>query len=506
MLYEFKSQLDPSADDGSLVARLVPFGVKVPYGKGTVQFAAGGIDYPETVPLTIDHAEGVLARIGVMTRHFETDDGAYAEFQLAATPDGDAVRELLKLGAVTDVSVGIAYDGEYSKDITMSGVLDHVSVVDHGRFSTQNVGNPAQVLSVHDKESEPVMAETEEATAQVVEFDDSEIKGTLVELSERVEEVAASVPADTTDRLSEFSSSEILTGLWMHRQGKEISNHALADVIGDLGSADASGIVPDYYWAGGLQHNLDSRRPLFATAGSAPFPSSGNLINVPRITQGTAVAERTAQKAAVASQALQAEMFPFDIIWYGGAVDVAFELISQADPSALATIYQDLLKQYAVAVESGSTGRLTAVGAATGAALDTSTYAALVGDLITTSDLIEDAVGSPGNICGVTPAQWIAILSLMDGVDRRQFAMTNGQNQDGSGSLVTRGIDIGGIFVYRAPAATAAVQYNQDSYKTAEKSPMQVAVDNVELMGRDLGLLAATVDVFWPSGVYTYEV
>ena len=164
-----------------------------------------------------------------------------------------------------------------------------------------------------------------------------------------------------------------------------------------------------------------------------------------------------------------------------------------------------MLTAYATAVEGDASTKLQAAGTHTGAALDTATYAALVADLITTSDLIEDAIGSPGNILGVTPAQWIAILSLMDGGDRRQFSMMNPQNADGSGSLVTRGIDIGGIFVYRAPAALVALQYNQDSYKNAEKSPMNVVTTNVELMGRDVGILGATVNVTWPEGIYSYE-
>ncbi len=94
----------------------------------------------------------------------------------------------------------------------------------------------------------------------------------------------------------------------------------------------------------------------------------------------------------------------------------------------------------------------------------------------------------------------------MDGGDRRQFSIINPQNADGTGTLTTRGIDIGGIFVYRAPALVAAVQYNSDSYKNAEKSPMQVAALNVELMGRDVGILGATVNVTWPEGIYGYTV
>ena len=91
-------------------------------------------------------------------------------------------------------------------------------------------------------------------------------------------------------------------------------------------------------------------------------------------------------------------------------------------------------------------------------------------------------------------------------VTRRQFAIDGRQNSDGSGMLTTRGIDVGGVFVYRAPQAAVALQYNDRSYQAGEKSPMQVASTNVELFGRDVGIGGATVNVHWPAGIYSYEI
>lgn len=491
MIHVFTARITESAA-GSLTARIAPFGESMPYGRQRVEFAAGSIHVPTTnVPLTVDHSGGVLDAIGVMTRSFETADAMFAEFQLADTETGRDVRELLKLGAITDVSVGIELDEEFTGGV-MEGTLDHVSVVQHGRMPS------AEIISVHDKK-EPIVADNEEATATVVaEFDDTEIKAGLVELSGRIDEIEPPARA-------QFSADVIFQAMISRNMGRPVANHALEDVIGDLGAADASGIVPDAYWGAGLQHNIDRRRPLFVTAGAAPFPASGNLLEVPKVTQETLVAKRGSEKGAANTRALQAVVNSFPLQWFDGAVDISYEIISQSDPSVLSTVLASLLTQYAVASELDATGLLTTTGTHTGAALDTSTYAALVGDIITTSDLIEDVTGLPGDILGVTSAEWIAILSLMDGGDRRQFSVVNPQNADGSGALTTRGIDVGGVFIFRAPAATNAVQYNSESFKNAEKSPMQVASENVELMGRDVGILGATVNVFWPEGIYSYE-
>ena len=509
-LFEFKAEVTEATETGGLVARMVPFGEKVSYGSGTVRFEDGSITVPPTVPLTIDHSPSVEDRIGVMVSSFSDPTGLYGEFKISDTPKGQAIRTLLADGALQDVSVGVQVsDAVHGRDEVQEGVLDHLSIVSHGRFAADGVENPSKVLQVHDVK-EPNMGEgTEEAVAPaIVEYDDSALKSELVEYKAEIARLSGEVDTLTEavePKAAEFTALEVFGAMVGQRLGITI-DHALADVIGDLGSADASGIVPDFYWAGGLQHLTDRRRPLFATAGAAPFPSSGNNLVLPRVTQSTSVAKRAAEKGAANSQALQAVAQTYPIQWFDGAVDVALELIAQSDPAVLGVIATDMLTQYAKAVEADATALLTAAATATGAVLDTATYAALVADLITTSDLIEDAVGAPGDICGVNPAQWIAILSLMDGGDRRQFSIINPSNADGTGTLTTRGIDIGGIFVYRAPDAVSAVQYNQTSYKAGEKSPVQVQALNVELMGRDVGILGATGNTFWEAGIYSYEV
>jgi len=370
----------------------------------------------------------------------------------------------------------------------------------------------------------------EEAVAPVVaEFDDTELRAGMFDLAERVDALAVEKPVAEFSAMEVYgamvgerfgvktsnhaladvigdSAMEVYGAMVGERFGVKTSNHALADVIGDLGSADASGIVPDFYWAGGLQHMTDRRRPLFATAGAAPFPASGNALVLPRVTQDTLVSTSAGEKAEANTRALQAVMESFEVVWFNGAVDVSLEIIAQSDPSVLEVISRSLLTQYAGASETDATLAVAGAATHTGAALDTATYAGLVGDIITTSDLVEDATGAPGDILGVTPAQWIAILSLMDGGDRRQFSMINPQNADGTGSLVTRGIDVGGVFIYRAPKATTALQYNTDSFKTGEKNPMQLAALNVPNMGRDVGIIGATVCVTWSDGIYSYEV
>jgi len=501
VLHEFKAQITETSD-GGFTARLVPFGEKVPYGKGTVEFAAGAITFPQSTPLTVDHSDGVLDRIGVMGRHFETDTGLFGEFSFADTSKAQEVRELLTMGAVTDVSVGVELADDFNGGV-MEGALDHVSVVTHGRFGKTE--NPSKVLSVHDVKEPTVAETTEEATAPVVEtlvekFDDTPIMSAIAEMNDRIDGFEPDAP------VAEFSGMEVFGALVEKRYAGKISNHALADVIGDLGTADASGLSPDWYWANGLQQNADRRRPLFAMGGSAPFPDYGNNLTTAKVTQEVTVGEHATQKSAVSSQALQAALQTYPIVWFAGAVDIALELIAQSNPSILNVVTNSLLRAYAGSVEFDANAKLVAGSTATGAVLDTSTYAALAGDIITTSDLIEDATGLPGDRLGVSPAQWIEILSLFDGGDRRQFAVSGQSNSDGAAGLTARAINIAGVDVFRSPRIVSALQFNTESFKKAERSPMDVMALNVEKMGQDKGILGATAIVHWDEGVYKYSV
>ena len=488
-------------DTGTMTARIVPFGESVTYGGEQIRFERGGLEMPGPVPLTIDHGDSVLDRVGVLTGLQETDQGAYASFDFADTATARDVRALLTSGAVTDVSVGVS-EFSITKGV-MSGTLDHVSVVPRGRFGTAQT--PSKVLSVHD-EREPMGDEnTGDAVEPMATYDDTELRETVAELNAKLIEVAELATPDTP--AAEFAgiTAEHLDAAIEGAMAKR-ADFALADVVGDLGTADAAGLNPDFYWADGLLQNIDRRRPLFAQAGTGPFPSYGLNLTSAKVSQEVAVGSGKAQKAETETQALQVVGTTFPVVFHSGAVDVAMELISQSNPAVVGVLRNSFLRAYATATNTDIVAKALAGATASGAALDTSTYAALVGDLITTSNLIEDATGMPGDKCAVTSAEWIAILALMDGGDRRQFATVGSQNADGSAGLTVRGIDVGGIYVFRDPIAANAFQFNDETLTKHEKAPSMVQATNVPNMGVDMGIIGATAISFWAEGLYKYTI
>ena len=490
-----------SEEAGGVTARIVPYGHRVMYAGETIRFERGGLETPGKVPLTVDHGDSVFDRIGVMERFTETDDGAYATFTFSDTQRAADVRTLLMDGAVTDVSIGVA---DYSiTDGVMTGVLDHTAIVTHGRFGKAD--NPSRVLSVHDERMPPMAEETaaaEVAThndpAPAATFDDSHLVAELAAVRDELDALRKPT-TETPDALAVFDAA--IEGAMARR-----ADFALADVVGDLGTADASGLSPDWYWAGGLQQRVDQRRPIFTAAGTGPFPTYGNNLASARVTQNVAVGSGKAQKAETASQALQVIATSFPVVFHSGAVDVALELISQSSPEVTRVLRNSFLTAYAAATNGDAAAKAQAGATHTGAALPVDTYANFTAAVIDTSNLIEDGTGMPGNRLAVTPAQWSAILSLMDAGDRRQFAIDGPQNSDGQAGLTVRAIDVGGVAVFRDPDVAVAIQFNEDSLVTHEKAPDMIQANNVPNMGIDMGIIGATVVSFWPAGLYSYEI
>jgi hypothetical protein len=212
------------------------------------------------------------------------------------------------------------------------------------------------------------------------------------------------------------------------------------------------------------------------------------------VTQSTLVAPHT-EKQAAASRALTTSVAEFSIVWLSGAVDIALELQAQSDPSVIALVLDDLLGQYAIASETSHVGRAEAAAAAHGAGLDTSSYGALIADIIEVGTTIQEETGKFGDQLAVTKTDWIAILGLLDGDGRRVLATQGGTNADGSAGLTAQTVNIGGVDVFYSPRSTASMQFNDVALLVGEQAPMTVDALNVELMGRDLGVLGGILSV-----------
>jgi hypothetical protein len=181
--------------------------------------------------------------------------------------------------------------------------------------------------------------------------------------------------------------------------------------------------------------------------------------------------------------------------WFAGAVDVSLELISQSDPSVVEVIVDDLQSQYAIVTEDEFVADAEGAATATGDTLDTATWNAFVADVVSASQAIRTATGAPGDRLALTTASWVAVLQLLN---PSQPAISFGAGPE----FVDESVNVGGITAFHSPYSTVDLQFNTTSLRKSEQPPMTVTATNVALMGRDIGILGATIFLpLYPAGI-----
>lgn len=276
---------------------------------------------------------------------------------------------------------------------------------------------------------------------------------------------------------------------------------ALADVI----SSGNSGVLPPV-WSSEVRNTLDGMRYLFPHVGKVAFPSSGYTLTLPKVINHTTVGPRGTEKTQIPSSALTTGQDIYSATWYAGGVDIALEVVLQSDPSIVAIVVDDLLRAYAAVTDQALTSALEAAGTPAGSTLDTTTYAAFVADVVTAGDQIRVATGQFGDRLSLTTASWKKVIGMVDQQGRRILSTGGATNADGSAQLTAGAVDIGGITVFHNPRAAEDMQFNTVSARVAERPPVQVQADNVALMGRDLGILGAMMDLpVYPAGIVVHS-
>lgn len=278
---------------------------------------------------------------------------------------------------------------------------------------------------------------------------------------------------------------------------------ALADVTGTLGgTGDASGLVPETWWAGGLIELADSR-PAWAAAGRIEYPGGGGIA-WPRIVQHTLVGN-VAQKAEVPSRALVVDTQHAAPHYAKGAVDVAMELIDQSNPQVLEVVWRDLVNQYIGYTE---THWITVVegddDVVHGPTLpDPSTgYKAFRQALRAANKQVKAATGRPASALALDETNFSMVADATTTDGEPLFPTLGPSNRDATTTIATgESVDLGGIIAFEADVA-APILYNTTSIVNAERGPARVQVNNVAEMGVDVGIIGPVyVIVHAPAGV-----
>lgn len=480
-----------ASDNDSLTIEgiAVPWGNPIVYGGVREEFQRGAISADDAVgrPLLWSHDRN--EPVGHITEARDTEEGLSITAVVQPTTRGRDAIALISGGSLRGMSVG--FQPDETRNTSTGVVFTRASLVELS-LTPLPAYESAAITNTREEEA-PDMSETTEVR-EAPQVD-------LAPISERIDQLEARM-LERQDR-QPARRLGVVEGFVEQLRGSQDARHirALADVL----SSGNAGLLPPT-WSSEVRGYTDAMRYFIPRAGSMAFPSVGHTLTVPKRTQSTTVAARGAEKSEIPSRAYTSGSDTYTADWYAGGVDIALEVIWQSDPAILTLVVQDILEQYAVVTDQAVTLAAETAATPTGAALDTSSYGALVADLIEAGETIRAATGQFGDLVSLTTASWQAVLGLVDADGRRVLANIGATNADGSAGLTAGAVNIGGINLFHNPRAAEDLVFNQKSFRVAEKPPVTLQSDNVALMGRDLGVLGALIELpLYPAGLLVFS-
>ena len=506
-LYEFRAELNPT-DTGGATIRVAPFGETVTSPWGEFAFAPDSLRFPEgPVPFTIDHGRSVLDRVGVVTTPTSTADAMYASVEFADTQTAQDVRELMRSGAVTDVSVGVA---DFTiENGTMYGTVHHVAAVDNGRFG--DAKNPSKVLATHATEEEPPMATDTEIATQVAD------SPTIAEFTEVVDEVRA-LRAELNDtRVVEEAPPWATMGhyvqdLFAARAGDTDADRRIAEFAMSADTTTTgAGAVPDYLAAEFLSV-LATQRPFTNSIGSRSAGSYGMTVSTPKWGTKPTVTAQSSELDEPSSTTTSVTTLDVDLVTYAGANRVSQQLVRRSSPDFVDQLVRELVSSYnkvtdaagIAAVHSSATGAHTAVvadlsadAAATFAAFNAANTA-----------IIPD-MRRPADTIWLAPDKWAELNSLVDSEGRPLlvYPPNNPVNATGTSSLNTMVAQYHGwrvILVPDAAAATVLIGISDQAKAYQADEGAQLSTVNVDTLSLDVGIMGLyAADADFGDAFYT---
>jgi HK97 family phage major capsid protein len=230
----------------------------------------------------------------------------------------------------------------------------------------------------------------------------------------------------------------------------------------DLNSTDASGgyLVPPAWLNEQFVDLAAAGRVVANTIGTRPLPGNTDSISLPTLSTATSAATQTADGTAVSETDAAFSVVTGVVKTVAGMQDVSQQLVDRSIPGVDQVIFQDLLKQYAITLDtavinSSTTSNLglLQLSGTNGVTYTTSTptVAGIYPKIASAIQQIHTGVYMPANAIFMHPRRWAWFLSSLDDQSRPLITPYAPQNAAGDhGGVVAEGLvgSIQGVNVY----------------------------------------------------------
>ena len=426
--------IDASAPDQeptrSITGLAVPWNIATTDSLGTrVMFEPGSLPEDGRPPKLVESHDLSQVR-GLVTERVSTDQGMMFTARIANTRAGDDALELLKMGALDAVSVGVEpVKYKFDKDGTMrvqSAVWHELSLVavpafDQARITSVAASAPDEEIEA---DPEPQYPEPEEDSA-------------MPETPETVEATIPTTPIQFAQPAKPFklpSAGEYVAKFLAGGAEFAEFNAKIRAAAPDVVTTDTPGILPEPI-VGPVYNNFRGLRPVIDAIGAKSMPAGGKVFRRPSVTTHTTIGASNGENTALDGGTFVITDNQVTKGVYGGYVRLSEEDMDWTDPSVLGLLLDDMARIYAnetdnVAADNlisgiSNTNNFTTANVADPTEWVTWMYTAA-------SDILSASNGWLPTHMFVAPNRWASLGQLEDGQGRPLFPQVGPMNAYGS--------------------------------------------------------------------------
>jgi len=462
----FSSDIECDQGRRLISGKIVPYDGEIGQTSvGKVVFEQGSIQLPEPGKSKLLLEHDAKKPIGKAVSFNETPNGVYASFKVSNTSRGtDSLIEASD-GLRSGLSVGVEVLASEPRNgvlYVQSARLFETSLVQAAAFDSAAVTSVAAsaaetedeaLTEIPQSESEAILDTTPDTVAP-----EAVVETPAVEASRPT--VTAAFYAEP--RL-EFTKEKFLENTVRAQLGDDDARQYIRAAASTSNNA---GLVPTRQTTDVINPLANADRPFIDAISRGVLPDAGMTFQIPKITQVPTVAV-TAEAGTPSNTDLTDSYLSVTVQKFAGQQTFSVEILDRSSPAFFAELVKNM--EYAYAKATDARVATVVLAAATDGGNRTMSAANLL-DFVAdgAADIYTNTLGFAQNIV-VSPAQWGAIMGLVDGSNRAIYTAVNPMNAGGNATPVALRGNINGLNLYvdRNLSGTgddSIVIVNPDSY------------------------------------------